>query len=175
MIKKTIPDMPLTFKRATTEDIRQIQALARRIWDEAYKDMLSKEQIGYMLEMMYSEETITEEILKGIIWEIILYNDIPCGYISYASGEDNSVKLSKIYIDKKYRGKDVAEDSINRVLQYAAGNGKHNVFLTVNKKNRRAIRAYEKSGFTIAAPVITDIGNGFFMDDYVMKCFIAEA
>jgi diamine N-acetyltransferase len=162
-----------TYRAAgTKKDIREIQVLARRIWNEAYGTMLSKEQIDYMLELMYSEKVIAEEISNGIAWDIILDDDRPCGYLSYAFAEDNSVKLSKIYIEKGSRGKAIAADAVNRILQYAKRNGRHYVFLTVNKNNKRAIRAYEKSGFTITSSVVTDIGNGFVMDDYIMKCFI---
>ncbi|HAM50710.1 MAG TPA: N-acetyltransferase [Nitrospiraceae bacterium] len=164
-----------TYIQAGIKDICAIQVLARRIWEEAYNAMLSKEQIDYMLEMMYSAKVITEELLNGIVWDIIFDNDRPCGYISYSFEEDNSVKLRKLYIGKNSRGKGIAEDSIHRVLQYARRNGKNFVYLTVNKTNKRAIRAYEKSGFTITASVVTDISNGFVMDDYIMKCFTKDA
>jgi len=38
----------------------------------------------------------------------------------------------------------------------------------VNKRNVRAIKAYQRNGFEIADSVVTDIGGGFVMDDYVM-------
>ncbi len=161
--------MPHTYRQAVSEDIPGIQALARRIWEEAYNEILSKEQIDYMLEMMYSEKVLNEELSGGVVWDIILESGKPCGYLSYSSGEDNSVKISKIYIEKDFRGKTIAGDSIRRVVQYAARKGNYYVFLTVNKNNKRAIRAYEKSGFTITKSVVTDIGNGFVMDDYIMK------
>lgn len=164
-----------TYKKAGLEDLPVIRLLARRIWEEAYNQLLSKEQIEYMLGMMYSEKVIAGEILNSVIWEIIFSNDEPCGYISYASAEDNSVKLSKIYIEKGVRGKGLAEDSLKRVLDYAIRNKKRCVFLTVNKGNKRAIRAYEKSGFIISDAVVTDIGNGFVMDDYIMQKVIFQS
>jgi ribosomal protein S18 acetylase RimI-like enzyme len=42
------------------------------------------------------------------------------------------------------------------------------VYLYVNKKNNKAIRAYKKSGFVINESICKDIGGGFFMDDYKM-------
>ncbi len=161
-----------TYRQATTEDIPVIQALARGIWEEAYHEILSKEQIGYMMEMMYSREVLDKEFSDGVVWDLILDSGNPCGYLSYSLEEDNSVKLSKIYIEKAARGKAIAGDSIRRVVEYAVNNCRDKVFLTVHKNNKRAIRAYEKKGFTIAAPVITDIGNGFVMDDYIMKYFV---
>jgi ribosomal protein S18 acetylase RimI-like enzyme len=164
--------MPHIFRRAGIEDIAEIRALASRIWYEAYPEILSKEQIEYMLEMMYSERVITEELLGGVVWDLIVADGRSCGYLSYAFAEDNSVKLSKIYIEKDFRGKSIAADSLNRVVRYAAKNGKDYVFLTVNKNNKMAIRAYEKNGFTITASVVTDIGHGFVMDDHIMKYFV---
>jgi ribosomal protein S18 acetylase RimI-like enzyme len=164
--------MSYIFRRAYVEDIAEIQMLARRIWDEAYREILSKEQIDYMLEMMYSEKVITEELLGGIAWEVVVADGKLCGYLSYAPAEDNSVKLSKIYIEKDFRGESIASDSLKRVIRYAERNGKDYISLAVNKNNKRAIRAYEKNGFTITASVVTDIGCGFVMDDYIMKYFL---
>jgi RimJ/RimL family protein N-acetyltransferase len=158
------------FKRAGIADIVEIQALARRIWDEAYSKMLSKEQIDYMLRMMYSGKAIEQELLNGIVWELIVVNGEPCGYLSYAPAENDSVKLFKIYIEKAYRGTSIAADSLDRVKQYAARIGRDYVFLTVNRNNKAAIRAYEKNGFAVMASVVTDIGGGFVMDDYIMQC-----
>lgn len=164
--------MQYFFRQAGLEDIPEIQALARRIWAEAYSAILSKEQIDYMLAMMYSSKVITEELLSGTVWDIIVADSRPCGYLSYIFAEENSVKLSKIYIEKDFRGTSIAKDSLRRVKQYAVQNGKDYVFLTVNKNNKTAIRAYEKNGFDITASVVTNIGHGFVMDDYIMKCYV---
>ena len=43
------------------------------------------------------------------------------------------------------------------------------VVLAVNKQNSKAIKAYQRNGFTIYDSVCNPIGNGFFMDDYLMK------
>jgi len=158
------------FREAQREDIPEIQRLARRIWEEAYGGLLSKEQIEYMLEMMYSESVIREELLQGTVWDLIIVEGTPRGYLSYGLWENNSVKLFKIYVGKELRGTGLAADSLSRVKEYASRKGRGSVFLTVNKNNKRAIRAYEKNGFAVTASVVTDIGGGFVMDDYVMTC-----
>ena len=43
------------------------------------------------------------------------------------------------------------------------------ISLTVNKYNTDSIKAYEKMGFEKIDSVVMDIGNGYVMDDYVMK------
>jgi ribosomal protein S18 acetylase RimI-like enzyme len=167
---KRAADMQYIFRQARRKEIAEIQRLARRIWDEAYGELLSKEQIEYMLRMMYSEKSIGEELQRGTVWELLIADNTPCGYLSYGLSENNSVKLFKIYIEKPFRGTGIARGCLSRVKEYAARNGRGHVFLTVNKNNKRAIRAYEKNGFAITASVVTDIGQGFVMDDYIMKC-----
>jgi len=168
-LSKVILKVNHYFRRAGIEDIAELRRLARSIWEEAYRAILSVEQIEYMLDMMYSGEVIASELAGGVIWDLIVCDGIPCGYLSYLPEEDNAVKLSKIYIEKDFRGKSIAEDALRRVIEYAAQKGRDHVFLTVNKNNKTAIRAYEKNGFVITDSVVTDIGNGFVMDDYVMK------
>jgi ribosomal protein S18 acetylase RimI-like enzyme len=53
-------------------------------------------------------------------------------------------------------------------MQVAAALGAREVSLFVNKNNQKAIRAYERAGFTIAESVINEFGDGFVMDDYRM-------
>jgi ribosomal protein S18 acetylase RimI-like enzyme len=165
----------IDFRRTTIDDIPTIRTLARRIWEEAYSQLLSKAQIEYMLEMMYSSNVIECEITNGTVWELIYFDGEAVGYISYALGKDNSVKLSKIYISEINRGRGIADAALKRVIRYAVVHERSFVYLTVNKENKRAIRAYEKNGFSIAESVVTDIGNGFVMDDHIMKYYCTEA
>jgi len=52
--------------------------------------------------------------------------------------------------------------------------GAHRLILSVNKRNARAIAAYRRNGFVIADSVVTDIGGGFVMDDYVMAKSLSD-
>jgi ribosomal protein S18 acetylase RimI-like enzyme len=53
-------------------------------------------------------------------------------------------------------------------MEIAAALGAQEVSLFVNKRNQKAIRVYERAGFTIAESVINEFGGGFVMDDYRM-------
>jgi ribosomal protein S18 acetylase RimI-like enzyme len=46
--------------------------------------------------------------------------------------------------------------------------GARELTLAVNKRNSRAIAAYQRNGFVITESVITDFGHGFVMDDFIM-------
>ena len=66
------------------------------------------------------------------------------------------------------RGKGYGRRALQFAEALAREQGLGRIRLTVNKNNRNSIRAYERFGFTIAGPVVQDIGSGFVMDDYVM-------
>jgi ribosomal protein S18 acetylase RimI-like enzyme len=55
------------------------------------------------------------------------------------------------------------------IEQECATRGIGELWLTVNKDNADAIAFYRRVGFRIVEPMVTDIGSGFFMDDYRMK------
>ena len=52
----------ISFKKATKVDIPQIQELAKKSWNSAYQNILSQEQIDYMLKQMYSEQEISNHM-----------------------------------------------------------------------------------------------------------------
>ena len=47
--------------------------------------------------------------------------------------------------------------------------GLNKIRLTVNKYNANTIKAYKKWGLNTVESTVTDIGDGFVMDDYIME------
>jgi GNAT superfamily N-acetyltransferase len=46
--------------------------------------------------------------------------------------------------------------------------GAWRLMLAVNKRNVRPIAAYRRNGFAVIQSVVTDFGDGFVMDDFIM-------
>jgi len=157
------------FHTVNEKNIHLVQPLATKIWNECYKDLLSQEQIDYMLEMMYSTEKINEGIANGEIWEVLKIDNVPSGYLHYKLDENNTVFLSKIYLNESEQTKGIGQLMMNRVVDFAIEKGAKMVHLTVNKNNTKAIRFYEKNGFKNSESKTFDIGNGYVMDDYIFK------
>ena len=122
-----------------------------------------------MLEMMYSTEKINEGIANGEIWEVLKIDNVPSGYLHYKLDENNTVFLSKIYLNESEQTKGIGQLMMNRVVDFAIEKGAKMVHLTVNKNNTKAIRFYEKNGFKNSESKTFDIGNGYVMDDYIFK------
>jgi ribosomal protein S18 acetylase RimI-like enzyme len=76
--------------------------------------------------------------------------------------------LSKIYVLHDKQGLGLGREAVAFAARRCRELGRRVLWLTVNKRNARSIAFYERMGFVTESSVITDIGGGFVMDDYVM-------
>lgn len=158
----------LTFHTASGQYIPALRTLAERIWRESYADIISAEQMAYMLAWMYSAETIRREISEGICWEIVRLKGEDAGYLSVTFDADGVAKLHKLYLLPALQGRGHGQAMLAHVFALAAKQAQREVRLQVNKRNLRAQRAYERFGFQRIEEAVFDIGGGYVMDDYLM-------
>lgn len=72
-----------TIRKATSADCGLIHKLAWQIFPETYKEILSKEQIEYMMEWMYSLESIRQQMEEeGHVYLIACEECEAAGYVS---------------------------------------------------------------------------------------------
>lgn len=159
----------------TQEQIMQAAELADEIWHEHYDSLLGSDQVNYMLEKFQSQAAMTRQIKDQGYHYCLLVNplnqDEIAGYFGYQllPGE---LFLSKLYIAKKYRGRDFSRRVLEDLKQLGTSQGLFRIWLTVNKYNAGSIAAYEKLGFTRISTQVADIGSGYVMDDYVMEILL---
>jgi len=160
--------------KATQKDIPLIQDLAKRSWENAYAEILSKEQMKYMLETMYSEAEILEH-LKNPNYHYFLVFDEDLnsfdGFLGYENHyEKNTTKLHRIYLVPESKGKGLGKKTLEFLNEKVKESGDTRIILNVNKYNS-AKNFYESQGYKIYDEGVFDIGNGFVMDDYLMEIF----
>ena len=154
---------------ATEADLPAISKLAGVIWRAHYPGIISTEQIDYMLGKMYSLETLRAEVRSGICYECLLVGDEFVGFASYGPTEQPDIfKLHKLYLDTDRHGRGFGSMLLHHCEREAGKLGARRLMLTVNKRNGKAIAAYQRNGFSIGDSVVADIGGGFAMDDFVM-------
>ena len=151
------------------EHLSALSELAGIIWRSYYPGIITPEQIEYMLERMYSLETLREEIQEGIRFDRLLVNDEFAGFASYGPTDRTDVfKLHRIYLHPIRHRQGMGTVLLQHCEVEARKLGARRLMLTVNKRNAQAFAAYRKNGFAIVDSVVADIGGGFVMDDYVM-------
>ena len=159
-------------KVRSAAQLRTVESLAWRIFPQTYAEMIPDGQIPYMMHMMYDYEVVQKEFSEGVSFSII-YNDAePIGYISWHPLDCEGIrgiKLEKLYLDFAYHGRAIGQRGLRYVIRAAARAGAAFVLLNVNKENLRAQKAYENAGFCRWRSVKNPIGDGYYMDDYVMR------
>lgn len=144
--------------------------LAGVIWRACYPGIISREQIEFMVAQMYAPDTLREEIRgQGIRFYRLLVGERFCGFASIGPTENSGVmKLHKLYLLPDLHGRGLGSLLLDHCQNEARRFGAHRLILAVNKRNFRAIAAYQRNGFAIAESVTTDIGGDFVMDDFIM-------
>ncbi|WP_294302796.1 GNAT family N-acetyltransferase [uncultured Chryseobacterium sp.] len=158
--------------RATEKDIPLIQDLARKSWEHAYAEILSAEQMEYMLFTMYSMEEIAAQLQLPLYHYYLIKDESDSsygGFVGYENGyEEKTTKLHRIYLVPESKGKGVGKYVLGFLKEKTAEYGDRRIILNVNKYNP-ARNFYESQGFRIYDKGVFDIGNGFVMDDYLME------
>jgi ribosomal protein S18 acetylase RimI-like enzyme len=166
--KLRIPKFPHHFIRPvySDNDLKEIEHLAKEIWNEYYPEIISRQQIRYMLKKMYSLQVMRNEIKNNIRFYIIYSKTNAVGYFSISEKGNNENFLHKFYIRSNTRSKGLGTAVFRKILKIF---NPEYIELTVNRQNFKAINFYFKIGFQIEKVEDFDIGNGFFMNDFVMK------
>lgn len=158
--------MQLIIREATVNDIPAIQQIATTTWAATYT-FLSPEQMEYMLDWMYSSESLLKQMQDNHRFYMAVLNNEAMGFASVLHEEENIFKLNKLYVLPTTQKTGAGKALLKVVIDYAKQNGGKQIQLQVNRHNN-AKDFYLKHGFTILYEADFEIGNGFFMNDYVM-------
>lgn len=161
----------ITIRPATTKDYPTIQRIAHLTWPETFREILSPQQITYMLDWMYSLSSLQEQVeVKGHRFLIAQDEDEFVGFLSYQSeyNGDAKTKIHKIYILPSTQGKGVGKELINHTSKIAQQHANSSLILNVNRYNK-ALDFYKRMGFDIVGQEDIDIGNSFLMEDFILE------
>lgn len=158
------------FRKATEKDIPLLRELAEKSWKSAYANILSPEQIDYMLAEMYSEKEISSQLQNSDYhYYLILNNEIPAGFMGFELNyEKETTKLHRIYLLEEFKGQGLGKKGLNFLKEKVKENVNYRIILNVNKNNP-AIKIYESQGFKVLSKGIFNIGNGYVMDDFLLE------
>ena len=132
-----------TIRKATTADCALIQKLAQQIFPVTYKDILTPEQTDYMMEWMYSLDNIRKQMEEEGHVYFLAYEECEaahCGSFLFRE----AIK----YIKEVHPGLCLMELNVNR--------------------NNKALQFYEHMGMRKLREGDFPIGNGYYMNDYIM-------
>jgi len=172
--------MALSFIPVKTADDQELLArIAGEIWREFWPARIGSDQTEYMVARFQSLEAITRDMAEHDYeyWFLIATEQdgeaSAKKLVGFTGGhnepETNRFFISKIYLYADARGHGYARRAIEFYEDLCFARGFDAMYLTVNKGNEMGIRAYEGTGFKTIDAVVTDIGEGYVMDDYIME------
>ena len=157
-----------TVQLATEADVPFIRTLAERVWWAHYPEIISDDQINYMLSAWYNSEVVTAQIRdKSHHYWLVFADgaDQPCGYLDISpKNNPGEYYLNKFYIDQ--RGHGIGASAFYAALaQYP---DVQEIRLNVNRRNYKSVNFYFKTGFKIESIMDLEVGEKYIMDDFVM-------
>ena len=124
----------------------------------------------YMMDLMYSESALQQQLNNGVLFYLVLFNDQKVGYTAiepnYKDGDQ--LYIHKLYILPQLQGIGLGKKVIESIIDIAKKKELSSISLNVNRFNK-ALFFYEKFGFNIEKEEDIDIGNNYYMNDYVMQ------
>jgi diamine N-acetyltransferase len=158
-------------RAAEVNDLHVVHELAYKIWPSAYGDILSASQMEFMLKKIYSPGSLHNQLNVLHHNFIIAYDkNVPIGFASFSAKETDSTifHLHKIYVLPQQQGNGIGKYLLDYVIDACISSGAHALQLNVHRHNK-ARYFYEKHGFTVKEEIDIPIGEGFFMNDYIME------
>jgi len=123
-----------------------------------------------MLDKYQSAKAMSDQFSSGYKYAVVICGDQKAGYFAYDGIAEKEVFISKLYIHKDFRRRGLGRRILDFISNEARALGCTAMTLSVNKDNSNSIQFYTAYGFqTIKAQKVA-IGEGFYMDDYVMSC-----
>ncbi|MEO7768916.1 MAG: GNAT family N-acetyltransferase [Ferruginibacter sp.] len=159
------------------ESIPVIQSLAHTTWAVTYKDILSEAQMSYMLDLIYSAASLQNQIeAHGHQFILATDSEKAVGFASWSvkeNPEPSIYMLHKIYVDPGQQGKGIGKILLDFVIADIVPLGAKNLELNVNRHNK-ALGFYQNAGFIIIGEKDNPIGNGYFMNDFIMNLTLGQ-
>jgi tRNA (guanine37-N1)-methyltransferase len=168
-------------RRARPEDAGIVAAVAAETFELACPPTTSPEAIATFIRDTLSEGRfsgyLADErytvLLADVDGEIAGYTMLVCGDpadpdVASAVTERPTIELSKCYVRAKFHALGVGGTVMEASISFAREAGAASVWLGVNQQNGRALRFYEKNGFSRVGTKHFLVG-GELHDDFVLE------
>ncbi|MHA8052383.1 N-acetyltransferase family protein [Aquirufa sp. OSTEICH-129A] len=158
----------MQIRKAEIIDILTIQEIAAQAWRPTYGAILSEEQCVYMLDMMYRTDVLSNQMEGNVHFFMLETEEGAIGFAAYEAVNENEGKLHKIYLRPQQKSKGAGTYLLEFVAKFAHENGQKELLLNVNRHNS-SVQFYIKRGFQIDQEIDLHVGEGYYMNDYIMK------
>lgn len=164
---KTSTPLNITIERATTNDAFDLMEISKTTFVETFgSENTSDDMAKYLYEKMSKEQLSDELNNPNSEFYFAKDNDEIIGYLklnfkdAQTELQDNqAVEIERIYVLKAYHSQKIGQLLYEKALEIANEKNTNYIWLGVWEENKKAIRFYEKNGFTPFSQHIFKLGN----------------
>lgn len=159
----------LILREAISSDFDAIIEIANKTWPATYGEILGDSQLEFMLSLFYTSKALEKNRNEGQDFLIVFENQRAVAFASYQNNyHENTTHIHKIYVLPKMHKCGIGVLLMAEIEKRAIAFGAKFLSLNVNRFNN-AKNFYTKIGFEVEREVDIEIGNGYLMEDYIMK------
>lgn len=159
------PDLHIT--RASVAELKRVQQIGRQTFFETFSSANTEADMAKYLAEKFSEDQLTKELCDGNSeFYLAILKDEVVGYlkVNFSASQteikdENALEIERIYVLKVFHGKAVGQKLYQKALEIARQRNLKYIWLGVWEENPRAIRFYEKNGFTVFDKHIFRLGE----------------
>lgn len=169
---------PWRISRCSPERTATLQAFVERTFRETYTAYNTPEDMAKYVRESFATEHIRAELNDSETLYLAMENDETIvGYAKLKHAEPKDIRLPtapnlelcRFYIDQPYHGQGLAQILMSACLEAVRGEGAHGLWLGVWSQNARAIKYYQKEGFTKVGTQIFVLGEDPQVDDVLYR------
>lgn len=160
----------IQIEQVGVNEVGVINELAHKVWPHTFADILSKDQIDYMLDWMYDVGTLREQVQIGKLYYVLKEFGQPIGFIGLEPNfpDADYLRIHKLYVLPDKQGKGLGRELLTKAMDVAFDLNLKTLHLNVNRFNK-SVDFYKHVGFKIVGEEDIDIGKGYLMEDYIME------
>ncbi|MDR6721820.1 ribosomal protein S18 acetylase RimI-like enzyme [Paenibacillus amylolyticus] len=166
--------MSVKITKCTPNEVLHLQAISIETFHDTFKDQNSDENMREYLERAFNIDQLEKELANrsSQIYFIYFHEEL-AGYLkvnmndaqSESMGEE-AMEIERIYVKKAFQKHGLGKHLLNKAIEIANEQNKHNIWLGVWEKNENAIAFYKRMGF------VQQGSHSFYMGDEKQTDFI---
>jgi len=166
----------IEIKPAGRPEADLIADIARKTFMETYGEMNTPENMEVYLNSQFSDEKLLEELQHPRTRFFLAYlNGIPAAFTKVRDDrkakkleEIKAIEIQRIYVLQEYQGFSLGKAMLDMIKELARKDGYQTIWLQVWQKNNKAIRFYQKAGFTVFETASFLLGSSS-QQDFLMR------
>jgi diamine N-acetyltransferase len=167
-----VEETSIKIRLAETTDAQLLHALGRRVWAQTFAADNDPADLAAYLDSAFSDSIQTAELTDPALTYLIAENrGGAVGYAllrrnktSPAVSDPTAIELQRFYVDAAHHGRGIAQSLMSACVAQAVALKANTLFLGVWERNPRAIRFYEKMGFTTVGAQTFTVGSDVQQD-----------